>query len=82
MATNETREQREARIQASVTGFVRGWFGSAAAYVTPEEMLNHVNSIADNHNLQFVHRLLCQLHNLMLSQNLYMGMADALPSDL
>ena len=73
--TNGTREQRESRIEAGVAGFMQGWFGNAAAYVTPEEMLAHVNS-TDTHELQFVHRLLCQLHNLMLSQKLYMGMTE------
>lgn len=77
MASNETREQRESRIEAGVVGFMRGWFGNAAAFVTPQEMLSHINGIVDNHDLQFIHRLLCQFHNLMLSQNLYMGMSGA-----
>ena len=72
MATNDTREQREARIEASIAGFLRGWFGASAGFITASEMLDYVNS-TDTHDLQFIHSLLCKLHNLMLSQQLYNG---------
>jgi len=72
--TTETREQREARVQNIVEGFVRGWYGNAAAFITPEEMLNFTNAIAEKRENQFIHRLLCLTHNLMVTNNLYMGM--------
>jgi len=67
---------REERIESAVAGFIKGWFGSTAAFVTPEEMVEHINK-ADNHEMQFIHHLLCKLHNLMVIQQIYMGMDNA-----
>jgi len=74
-------ETRESRTQNIVEGFVRTWFGNAAAFITPEEMLTFLNMVAENRDNQFIHRVMCLLHALMLSQNLYMGQSPV-PTDL
>ena len=71
MSTDQTRKQREATTSAIVTGFIEGWFGQPAAHVTPLEMRAFLDELANYRNLQFIHRLLCQLHTLILNHDLY-----------
>lgn len=73
----ETREQRESRIAAGITGFLQVWF-QPARVIESSEMQAFVESEACPEKLR---SLLIQTHNLLVQNSLYADLSEVFDGD-